>query len=39
VPPDLDVPDTIERMTEEIRQIFAGNVVWGEDLLELAIGP
>jgi ribonuclease BN (tRNA processing enzyme) len=39
VPPDIDVPDTIERMTDEIRQIFDGNVVWGEDLLELSIGP
>jgi ribonuclease BN (tRNA processing enzyme) len=39
VPPDLDVPGTIERMTDEIRQIFDGDVVWGKDLLELSIGP
>jgi ribonuclease BN (tRNA processing enzyme) len=34
VPPDLDAPDTRERVLAEIRQIFEGRVVWGEDLME-----
>lgn len=37
IPPDLDSPHTLERMTNEIREIYDGEVVWGEDLMEFAI--
>lgn len=37
IPPDLDAPPMLERMTDEIREIYDGEVVWGEDLMEFAI--
>lgn len=38
MPPDLDSPDVRGRVLSEIREIFDGHVVWGEDLMELAVG-
>jgi ribonuclease BN (tRNA processing enzyme) len=37
IPPDLDAPDTRERILSDVRQVFDGRVVWGEDLLELTV--
>jgi hypothetical protein len=38
LPPDLDSPDRVERMTAEIGEIYDGEVIWGRDLMELTIG-
>jgi hypothetical protein len=38
LPPDLDSPDRVERMTAEIGEIYDGEVIWGRHLMELTIG-
>ena len=36
----IDHPRIREQIVHEIQQVFAGKVVWGEDLMELAFaGP
>ncbi len=37
VPPDLDTPAARDRIMRETEQRFAGRVVWGEDLLTIAL--
>jgi ribonuclease BN (tRNA processing enzyme) len=36
--PDLDRPGVREKALAEIREVFSGEVVWGEDLMELTVG-
>lgn len=38
IPPTIDAPELRAQMLEEMRAIFAGTVVWGEDLMELTVG-
>jgi ribonuclease Z len=38
IPPELDTADARDRILTEAGEIFGGAVVWGEDLMELAIG-
>ena len=36
----LDQPGVRERIVSEIRKIYDGNIIWGEDLMEIPIkGP
>jgi ribonuclease Z len=37
IPEQMDVPGVRERVIREIGQIFAGNVFWGEDLMEIPL--
>ena len=37
IPPELDHPDTRERIVHEIQQEFAGTVFLGHDLLEITL--
>lgn len=37
IPPDIDTPEARERAIAEVREIFDGTVVWGEDLMELTV--
>jgi ribonuclease BN (tRNA processing enzyme) len=34
----IDRPDVREQIIREVRQEFSGNVVWGEDLMQLTLG-
>lgn len=34
----IDQPDVREQIIHEIRQEFDGDVIWGEDLMQLDIG-
>ena len=36
--PSLDQGDLKERLTADIEKIYEGKLIWGEDLLEIAIG-
>jgi ribonuclease BN (tRNA processing enzyme) len=38
IPPELDAADTRDQILDEARQIFDGEVVWGEDLMALTVG-
>jgi len=35
--PQIDRPGIREQIVHEIQQVFAGRVIWGEDLMELAL--
>jgi ribonuclease BN (tRNA processing enzyme) len=35
----IDRPETRERILQEVRQEFAGEVIWGEDLMRLTLPP
>jgi hypothetical protein len=37
--PELDPPAVREQAMAEIRQVFGGTVVWGEDLMRLEVAP
>jgi ribonuclease BN (tRNA processing enzyme) len=39
LPPELDAPDVRARILREIRETYDGRVIWGEDLMEIPIGP
>ena len=34
----MDVPGVRERLIAEMAEVFAGNIVWGEDLMEVPVG-
>ncbi len=38
IPGQMDVPGLPEQVIHEVRQIFDGNVFWGEDLMEIPVG-
>ena len=35
----MDVPGIPERIVNEVSEIYAGNVIWGQDLMEIPIDP
>jgi ribonuclease BN (tRNA processing enzyme) len=35
--PQIDVPGVREQIVHEIRQVFSGRVIWGEDLMRLTL--
>jgi ribonuclease BN (tRNA processing enzyme) len=35
----LDVPGIKEKLVSEIMEVFKGNVIWGEDLMEIPLAP
>jgi ribonuclease BN (tRNA processing enzyme) len=35
----MDVPGIPERLVKEISQIYSGHIIWGQDLMEIPIGP
>ncbi len=34
----LDQPGIRERIVHEVKQVFAGTVIWGEDLMQITVG-
>lgn len=34
----MDVPGVRERLLQEIGQVYSGNVIWGEDLMQIPLG-
>lgn len=37
--PQIDKPGVRERIVHEIQRVFGGRVIWGEDLMQIAIEP
>jgi hypothetical protein len=36
----MDVPGVRERLLKEMADIYSGNIIWGEDLMEIPLeGP
>ena len=35
----MDVPGIPERIVKEISHIYSGDIIWGEDLMEIPVGP
>jgi hypothetical protein len=38
VPDEIDRPAARDQIGRQIRQVFGGQVIWGEELMELAVG-
>lgn len=34
----MDVPGVRERLLREMGQVYSGNIIWGEDLMEIPVG-
>jgi ribonuclease BN (tRNA processing enzyme) len=37
IPSQMDVPGIRERLIIEMAEIFKGNIIWGEDLMEIPL--
>jgi len=37
--PDLDRPGRHQEMTRQMQRVFSGRIVWGEDLMQIDVGP